>query len=150
MTKLATAAVVLALASTIASAHHEETNPPKPAEPIASIPDSNWTVSRWLKQSIYDTGDNKIGEIRDVLIDHDGKASAIVIGIGGFLGVGEKAVAVPYDSVHFKFKDEKWYPIINTTKDALGAAQAQKYDMNATKWMSVAPATEGRSNTPPK
>ena len=41
-----------------------------------------------------DPGYNKIGEIMDVLVDRDGKIHALIVGVGGFLGIGEKDVAV--------------------------------------------------------
>lgn len=41
----------------------------------------------------------KVGDIEDVLVDHEGRAKTVVIGVGGFLGLGEKRVAVPFGSV---------------------------------------------------
>ena len=40
-----------------------------------------------------------MGDINDLVIDKDGKVSAIVVGVGGFLGIGEKNVAVPFSAV---------------------------------------------------
>src|SRR5438046_728577 len=127
-TKLTCAAVVFGFATTLAIAHHEDADTTTAPQPLASIPDNNWTMSHWLKQTVYDMGDNKIGDIKDVLLDHDGKASAVIIGIGGFLGVGERDVAVPYASVRLKPKDEKWYLVLNTSKDALETAQEFTYE----------------------
>ncbi|ACL56268.1 PRC-barrel domain-containing protein [Methylobacterium nodulans] len=39
----------------------------------------------------------RVGEIEDLLVDADGRVRAVVIGVGGFLGIGEKKVAVPFD-----------------------------------------------------
>jgi PRC-barrel domain protein len=55
-------------------------------------------VAHIYKQNVYDPADNKIGEIMDVLVDRDGKVTALVVGVGGFLGMGEKDVAVPFNS----------------------------------------------------
>jgi len=49
----------------------------------------------------------KIGDINDVLLDHNGNAAAVVIGVGGFLGIGEKNVAVPFKSVEFVMTDNR-------------------------------------------
>ena len=46
---------------------------------------------------MYNAAGKSIGELKDVLIDKDGKVSALVVGVGGFLGLGEKNVAVDYD-----------------------------------------------------
>ncbi len=50
----------------------------------------------WDK-SVYNASGKSIGDLKDVLIDKDGKVTALVIGVGGFLGLGEKNVAVDYD-----------------------------------------------------
>ena len=77
----------------------------------------------------YDPSDAKIGEIMDVLVDRGGKIVALVVGAGGFIGMGEKDVIVPFNAVQFKTKDNnKWYPVMNTTKDALKNAPGYKYD----------------------
>jgi hypothetical protein len=144
MSKLINAAAILALTTTVATAHHE--NEATPVQTLASVSDDGWTVTNWYKQSIFDPGDNKIGEIKDVILDHDGKASAVMIGVGGFLGIGAKDVAVPYAAVHFKLKDQKWYPFLNANKDALMSAPGFKFDQNAMKWVPENTAgTIGRS-----
>jgi hypothetical protein len=101
-----------------------------------SIPTNSYTIANWYKQNVYDPNDNKIGEIMDVLVDKSGKAASLIIGVGGFLGVGEKDVAVPFDSVHVTTKDNnKWYLVMNATKDHLKSAPGFKYDRDATTWM---------------
>src|SRR5712671_3561943 len=55
---------------------------------------------------------------------------------GGFLGLGEKHVAVPYDAVRMTTKDSnKWYLVMNSTKDALKNAPGYKFDRTAMTWM---------------
>ena len=94
------------------------------------------TVTDWYKQNVYDPNDNKIGEVMDVLIDKSGKVTSLIVGVGGFLGAGEKEVAVPFDAVHVTNKDNnKWYLVMNTTKDDLKSAPGFKYDRNSTTWV---------------
>ena len=102
-------------------------------------------MTHWYKQSVYDPSDNKIGEIMDVLVDRVGKATALIIGVGGFLGAGEKDVAVPFDAVQVTTKgNNKYYLVMNATKDALKSAKGFKYDRNAMTWMPEdATATTG-------
>jgi sporulation protein YlmC with PRC-barrel domain len=105
------------------------------AEILKAIPQDAVTVTHWYKQSVYDPSDNKIGEVMDVLLDKQGRSQALIIGVGGFLGIGEKDVAVPFNAVQFKTKDNnKWYPVMNTTKDSLKSAPGFKYDSNAKTW----------------
>ena len=53
---------------------------------------------------------------------------ALIVGVGGFLGAGEKDVAVPFEAVHPTMKDKKWWLVMNTTKDSLKSAAGFKYD----------------------
>lgn len=47
----------------------------------------------------------KIGDIKDLIIDRDGRVSAVVVGVGGVLGVGERSVAVPFEALLWNFSD---------------------------------------------
>jgi sporulation protein YlmC with PRC-barrel domain len=102
---------------------------------MTSVPASAHTVTDWYKQDVYDTKNNKIGQISDVLVGQDGEVNALIIGVGGFLGAGEKAVAVNFSSVKETMKDNKVYLTMDTTKDALKAAPGFKYDSNKTVWL---------------
>jgi len=117
------------------------------AQPLASIPDNAATITHWYKQPIYDQADNRIGEIDDVLVDREAKIVALIIGVGGFLGMGEKHVAVPYNAVRVTTKNNnKWYLVMNSNKDALKNAPGFKYDRTSAVWMPEgAPATTGTS-----
>ena len=110
------------------------------AEIMASVPNNSATVADWYKQTVYDPSDNKIGEIMDVLVSPDGRATALIVGVGGFLGAGEKDVAVPFSAVKHTLKDKKIYLTMDTTKDALKAAPGFKYDRERTSWVPDTPA----------
>jgi PRC-barrel domain len=61
--------------------------------------------------------------------------TAFIVSVGGFLGVGEKHVAVPFDNVHAtERKGERWLAM-NTTKDALKTAAGYKYDRAKATWV---------------
>jgi sporulation protein YlmC with PRC-barrel domain len=153
MRKLLYPALALVVTTTLAQAQT-----PQPAAPAASpsaqiltsIPGDAMTVTHWYKQNVYDPSDSKIGEIMDVLVERDGKVAALVVGVGGFLGMGEKDVAVPFNAVQFKTKDNnKWYAVMNTTKDALKNAPGYKYDRTNMVWIPEnAPATTGTQPRP--
>jgi sporulation protein YlmC with PRC-barrel domain len=102
---------------------------------LSSVPAQSVTVTDWYKQSVYDPSNNKIGEIMDVLLSQDGKVNALIVGVGGFLGMGEKDVAVPFNAVKHTTRDGKVYLTLDTTKEALKAAPGLKYDRNATTWI---------------
>jgi sporulation protein YlmC with PRC-barrel domain len=101
---------------------------------MSTVPAHSVTVTDWYKQSVYDPSNSKIGEISDVLLSPDGKVNALIVGVGGFLGMGEKDVAVPFDAVKHETRDGKVYLTLDTTKDALQAAPGLKYDRSTTTW----------------
>ena len=101
----------------------------------SSIPGNALTVTDWYKQDVYDPNNNKIGQISDVLVDKSGKISTLIIGVGGFLGAGQKDVAVPFEEVQATTKDNKVHLVMNTTKDALKSAPGFKYDSATTTWV---------------
>jgi sporulation protein YlmC with PRC-barrel domain len=105
------------------------------ADLMTSVPASSTTVADWYKQNVYDPSNNKIGEIMDVLVSPDGHATALIVGVGGFLGAGEKDVAVPFTAVKHTMKDNSVYLTMDTTKDALKSAPGFKYDKDKTTWV---------------
>ena len=94
-----------------------------------ALPSEAMTVTDWYKQNVYDPNENKIGDIKDVLVDKSGKVVALIVGVGGFLGAGEKDVAVPFEAVRPTMKDKKWWLVMNTTKDSLKSAPGFKYEL---------------------
>jgi len=71
-----------------------------------------------------------------VLVDKSGKISAVIVGVGGFLGIGEKDVAVSMSAIKTKTKDNnKWYLVMDATKDQLKSARGLKYDKDKTTWI---------------
>ena len=64
----------------------------------------SWRTSKLVGLSVYNDSNESLGSINDVLADKSGNIKAVVIGVGGFLGVGEHLVAVAFDKV--KFVDE--------------------------------------------
>ncbi len=100
-----------------------------------TLPNEALTVTDWYKQNVYDPNENKIGDVKDVLVDKSGKIVTLIVGVGGFLGAGEKDVAVPFEAVHPTMKDKKWWLVMNTTKDNLKSSTGFKYDSNTTTWV---------------
>lgn len=102
---------------------------------MTNVPSSAKTVTDWYKQDVYDTHETKIGSVSDVLVNPDGQINTLIVGVGGFLGAGEKDVAVNFSAVKPETKDNKIYLTMNTTKDALKGAPGFKYDRSKTAWV---------------
>jgi sporulation protein YlmC with PRC-barrel domain len=105
------------------------------AQLMSSVPASSLTVTDWYKQDIYDPSNTKIGQIMDVLVGPSGQVSTVIVGVGGFLGAGEKDVAVSFSSIQKTMKNDKAYLTMATTKDALKGAPGFKYDSTKTTWV---------------
>ena len=108
---------------------------PDTARTETAIPQNVVTVTDWYKQDVYDPNNAKIGQVMDVLVDKSGKIATLIIGVGGFLGAGEKDVAVPFEEVRTTTKDNKVRLVMNATKDSLKNAPGFKYDSNSTSWV---------------
>jgi sporulation protein YlmC with PRC-barrel domain len=60
---------------------------------------TDWRGSKLIGATVYGTDNSSIGEVNDLVLASDGKVNGVVIGVGGFLGVGEKNVAVPFEKL---------------------------------------------------
>ncbi|MCX8996313.1 PRC-barrel domain-containing protein [Rhizobiaceae bacterium BDR2-2] len=56
-------------------------------------------ATSYIGQTVHNSADESIGKVTDLILDGDQRVVAAVIGVGGFLGIGEKNVAVPIDSI---------------------------------------------------
>ena len=137
LNKLALAATLAASLAGTAYAQQTTTGvgSPTTAQVLNSLPSNSTTVTNYYKQNVYDPSDAKIGEISDVLVGKDGKIEAFIVSVGGFLGMGEKDVAVSFSAVRATEKSGKWYLTMNATKDSLKAAHGYKYDKAKATWV---------------
>jgi sporulation protein YlmC with PRC-barrel domain len=112
LTKYITAGVAAsALLASVAFAQNPSatTNSTPPAATSSSSYQGDWRGSKLVGLSVYNNNNENIGSINDILTDKSGSIKAVVIGVGGFLGIGEHLVAMPFDQV--KFVDE---PVAST------------------------------------
>ncbi len=70
-----------------------------PAGYLTEQAEDQISANTYIGQSVYNAADESIGEINDVIFTKDGSVEAAVVGVGGFLGIGEKNVAVPLDTI---------------------------------------------------
>jgi hypothetical protein len=97
---------VLAIALLAAAAGYpvaQAANPPE-GQFISGANEGDWRASKLVGVSIYGPNDESIGKVDEVLVDASGSAKAVVIGVGGFLGMGKKDVAMPFSEVKWSDK----------------------------------------------
>jgi len=80
-------------------------------------------ASNWMGKTVFDANGDGLGDVNDLLLDKDGSVGGVIIGVGGFLGIGEKSVAVPFDAIEMQTDDNgKMRLILQATADQLNAA----------------------------
>jgi sporulation protein YlmC with PRC-barrel domain len=111
---------------------------PAQAQVLTSLPTtSTTTIANFYKQNVYDPSEKKLGEISDVLVDNDGKIDGFIVSVGGFLGLGEKNVAVPFSAVQASQRNGSWWLTMNATESQLRNAPGFKYDRDKATWVKA-------------
>jgi len=131
MKKIALVAASLAvLASPVFAAETAKTTTgTAPAEAkYSSVAKDEMFSSKLKGLSVTNQKDETVGEITDLAIKNH-EVDALILSVGGFLGMGEHYVAVSPSSVnvHYDQKNDKWLASMNTTKEAMKAAPEFKY-----------------------
>jgi sporulation protein YlmC with PRC-barrel domain len=90
--------------------------------------EGQWRSSKLIGVDVYDEANEKVGDIEELILDKSGKVEHVVLGVGGFLGMGEHYVAVAFDKL-------KWVgePARSTTASTApaGTPPATNADSNA-------------------
>lgn len=99
----------------------------EPAVPLRTIPETksdtvtpalninrDWRASKLIGTKVTNMQDQSIGAIDDVILNNDGKVVSVLIGTGGFLGLGEKRVAVAFKDLLIS-RSENDNPIVKVT-----------------------------------
>ncbi len=84
-----------------------------------------WSAKKQiLGKPVYNDRDDKVGDVDDLIIAPDSSVSYAIIGVGGFLGLGERQVAIPVN----RFKNSEGRIVLpGATKDALQAMPSFQY-----------------------
>jgi sporulation protein YlmC with PRC-barrel domain len=61
----------------------------------------HWRLYKMIGLDVYNQNDKKIGDISELLVDQTGKIQTAILGVGGFLGIGERLVSVNFDQLKF-------------------------------------------------
>jgi hypothetical protein len=89
---------------------------------VTAQPSGSMFSSDLVGRPVLGRNAEKIGDINDLLVLGDGQLAAVVIGVGGFLGVGEKDVALPLEELDLTLRDGEIELSIDTTEAELEAA----------------------------
>jgi hypothetical protein len=84
--------------------------------------ENTFLTSDLIGATVYNPKDEAIGDVNDVLVSRDGKVDGIIIGAGGFLGIGEKDVAIELSKLKMVEADNGIKLVLDMSKDELTAA----------------------------
>ena len=99
-----------------------------PDAKFSTLPDNEILSSKLKGLNVHNQKDQSVGEIADFAIKND-QVDALILSVGGFLGIGEHYVAVSPSSVniHYDSANDNWLASMNTTKEALQTAPEFTY-----------------------
>ncbi len=124
-----------------------------PAAPAATVVRSDGNLaSNIIGENVYNgSGDDaaNIGDVNDIVIAADGKVESVIVGVGGFLGIGEKNVAVNYSDIDWAEKNGDRWLVVSMTKEQLESQPAfDAAPYQAAPAVAAAPATDQTAMAP--
>ena len=155
ITKLSVAALMTSTLLAAPALAQSTTEPARPNPPMASPASAptvqqsgQWRGSKLVGLDVYNAANEKIGDITELVTDKNGKIAIVVIGVGGFLGMGQHDVGLAWEQVRFESqprtgststtgastaasanipRDYPDHAVVNMTKDQLKGLPAFKY-----------------------
>jgi hypothetical protein len=90
---------------------------------LAKQASDDWLASNLMEHTVYNTQDEIVGDVNDLVTDRNGKIVAVLVGTGGFLGIGEKDVALRFEDLKLARDEKDNVKIIaDVNKEVLAAA----------------------------
>ena len=95
---------------------------------------SDWRSSKIVGITVYNTAGENIGEVDDLILSNDGRIQNAVLGVGGFLGMGEKLVSVPFSDLKMSRDDRgNVHLVLNSSRQSLQSAPEFRYHTDVTR-----------------
>lgn len=134
----------------------DTTQPAAPAaEPPKAVEAEGYLASNYLGESVYNgTGDSaeNIGDVNDIVIGSKGEVQSVVIGVGGFLGIGEKSVAIEFPKLSWMEANGDRWLVTDASKEQLEALpdfDRSPYEPATPPTASIGTETAPAATTPP-
>ena len=139
MLKTMTLVSVLLLAASPLALAQTTTTPPPQTPPAATTPSGQpmWyshqademRASKLIGIKVVNTANETIGDVNEIVLGKDGNVAAVIVGVGGFLGMGEGEVAVNFKSIRItRDQNNNLVLTMDATKDSLKAAPQWRWD----------------------
>jgi sporulation protein YlmC with PRC-barrel domain len=155
----ATLIALPAVAQTTATPDTTTKAQPAKAGVMYEMKAGQWRATKLTGLNVYNNNNEKIGDVNELIVGRDGKIEAVVIGVGGFLGMGEHLAAVPFDQVKWMDQPRESTVSTRTTTTTTGSGTStapanppnpSTADRTATTTTTTdRPATTTAANTKP-
>jgi sporulation protein YlmC with PRC-barrel domain len=134
-------------------------SPPPSDAVISAQSDSEVRADQIIGMTVYNAEGEKVGSVHDILLDKEGKATGVVLSVGGVLGVGAKSVGLTWKEIDVKPEQQqvqisytadqlKAAPDFKTTEQINSEMNAQQPSAPATPAPAPAPSTGGTTTNP--
>jgi len=148
------AAALLSAAVFSAPAYAQTAQPTDRAAPAATTAGSqekmalkgSWRASKLMGLDVYNEANEKLGDINELILDKNGKVNAVVIGVGGFLGMGEHDIAVSMDKLKFMEEPVRTSSTTPATTTRDNAAAPRETTTGAATTSATTTARSGNAN----
>lgn len=105
------------------------------------------SANTYIGQSVYNSNNKSIGDVNDLIMKKDGGIVAAIIGVGGFLGIGEKNVAVPIEKITVAQNTQDGSVKLTTSETAESLKAAPEFKTLSMQSAEKAPAATGTDTT---
>jgi sporulation protein YlmC with PRC-barrel domain len=144
ITKMLAAALLgttLLVGSTVA----QTSTPPASAKSATGNDQGQWRSSKMIGVEVYNKANEKLGSIEDLVISTNGNIGSVIVGVGGFLGVGEHSVSVSFDKLSWVNEAVRTTTSSNTSSAATPATAVNGASSTTTGMSTTTTATTART-----
>jgi sporulation protein YlmC with PRC-barrel domain len=106
--------------------------------------EGEWRASKLVGLNVYNDNHEKVGDISDIILDKSGKVDTVILGVGGFLGMGEHYVAVAYDKLRWSNEPAR----STTASDTTSTANRPATNVDSSARGDATGRTTGTATTP--
>lgn len=106
-----------------------------------------WRTSKLIGLNVYNNDNEKIGSIAELIVDRSGKLDAVVVGAGGFLGLDQRDVAVPYSQISWMYEPVRTAPATTGAGSPTGSNSENALTYPDNRAAAVVDAAHDRRNS---
>ena len=139
------AAALLGTTLLVGSAVAQTSMPPASAKSATTNDQGQWRSSKMIGVEVYNKANEKLGSIEDLVISTNGNIGSVIVGVGGFLGVGEHSVSVSFDKLSWVIEAVRTTTSSNTSSAATPATAVNGASSTTTGMSTTTTTTTART-----